>query len=185
MILLRHGQSYFNLLFTQTKRDPGIIDPELTELGVAQAEAAALRLEGLGIKRIIVSPYKRALQTVEPIRRRLGCAPVVVMHEVRERAAFACDIGSHPVELAARFPFCEFNHLPPVWWHEGVEPEVEVVARAASFRKFMAAQEDAAATLLVSHWAFILALTGVSAANGEVMAYDPRTTPTGELVWRP
>ena len=44
MFLLRHGQSYFNLHFTETRIDPKIEDPELTDLGVAQAHAAAARL---------------------------------------------------------------------------------------------------------------------------------------------
>ena len=38
----------------------------------------------------------------------------------------------------------------------------------------MAARDDDTTTLLVSHWAFILALTGVSLANGEWLEYDPR-----------
>ena len=185
MILLRHGQSYFNLHFTATRRDPGIVDPELTDLGHAQAEAAALKLAGAGITRIVVSPYTRALQTAEPIHRRHPGAPVQVMHEVRERTAFVCDIGSHPEQLAVRFPHHEFGHLPPVWWHEGLEPKAAVIARADAFRACMAEQKDAATTLLVSHWAFILALTGVSVANGEMVDYDPRAAAPDEIVWRP
>ena len=38
----------------------------------------------------------------------------------------------------------------------------------------MAARSDSATTLLVSHWAFILALTGVSLSNGEFMEYNPK-----------
>ena len=37
----------------------------------------------------------------------------------------------------------------------------------------MAARDDSATTLLISHWAFILALTGRSIANGEILRYDP------------
>jgi broad specificity phosphatase PhoE len=44
MILLRHAQSEFNLHFTATRRDPGIIDPKLTPLGHRQAREAAARL---------------------------------------------------------------------------------------------------------------------------------------------
>ena len=44
MYLLRHGQSYFNLHFSETRVDPGIEDPELTPLGVEQAVAAAQQL---------------------------------------------------------------------------------------------------------------------------------------------
>jgi len=39
MFLLRHGQSYFNLYFSETRVDPGIEDPELTPLGALQAAA--------------------------------------------------------------------------------------------------------------------------------------------------
>lgn len=65
MILLRHGQSEFNLLFTQTRKDPGIKDPRLTPLGHSQAEAAAEALAGAReIRRIIASP------TAAPCRPR-------------------------------------------------------------------------------------------------------------------
>jgi len=41
----------------------------------------------------------------------------------------------------------------------------------------MAARDDSATTLLVSHWAFILALSGKSLSNGELLEYEPRITP--------
>jgi len=175
MFLLRHGQSYFNLLFTATRVDPGIEDPELTPLGVEQAEAAAAELAEVALTRIIVSPYTRALQTAQPLLA-FHQVPVHVMHEVRERAAFACDIGSPPHRLADRFPHHDFAHLPAQWWHEGVEAQEQTDARADAFRTFMAARDDGTTTLLVSHWAFILALTSVSLANGEWLEYDPRSS---------
>ena len=49
MFLLRHGQSLFNLHFTQTRKDPGIEDPELTALGQVQAESAAEYLADMPI----------------------------------------------------------------------------------------------------------------------------------------
>lgn len=174
MILLRHGQSYFNLHFSATRVDPGIEDPELTPLGIEQAEAAAMELAGLALTRIIVSPYTRALQTAQPILA-VHQIPVHVMHEVRERAAFVCDIGSPPHRLADRFPHHDFTHLPAQWWHEGVEAQEQTNARAGAFRMLMAARDDGSTTLLVSHWAFILALTGVSLANGQWLEYDPRS----------
>ena len=184
MILLRHGQSWFNYHFSATRRDPGIEDPELTEAGLAQAEAAAAVLGGQGITRVIVSPYTRALQTAAPVLRLVPEARVEVMHEVRERAAFVCDIGSAPDVLATRFPQHEFGHLPVRWWHEGREPEEVVIGRANAFREVMAARADEATTLLVSHWAFILALTGVSVGNGEMLRYDPRVAAPAQIVWR-
>jgi broad specificity phosphatase PhoE len=172
MILLRHGQSYFNLHFNATRIDPGIEDPELTPLGVEQAAAAAIRLAGAALTQIIISPYTRALQTAQPILD-VHKVPVTIMREVREQAAFACDVGSPPEVLARRFPHHDFGHLPPKWWHGGVETAAETTERANAFRAYMSARGDRTTTLLVSHWAFILALTGISLANGEILEYDP------------
>jgi glucosyl-3-phosphoglycerate phosphatase len=184
MYLLRHGQSYFNLHFSSTRVDPGIEDPELTPLGLEQAAAAAGELAGKPITRIIVSPYTRALQTAEPVLT-VHKVPVHIMHEVRERAAYACDIGSSPAVLAARFPHHEFTHLPAQWWDSGIETLEATVARADAFRSLMAARHDRATTLLVGHWAFILALTGRSIGNGEILEYDPAQTPPERIVWPP
>jgi broad specificity phosphatase PhoE len=172
MFLLRHGQSFFNLHFNETRVDPGIEDPELTPLGLKQAAAAALELAGKPLTRIIISPYTRALQTAQPILQ-VHQVPVSIMQEVREQAAFTCDIGTAPTLLANRFPHHDFEHLPAKWWHEGVESSEQTQLRADRFRVLMAAREDKDTTLLVSHWAFLLALTGVALANGEILEYQP------------
>jgi broad specificity phosphatase PhoE len=183
MYLLRHGQSLFNLHFTETRKDPGIEDPELTPLGHAQAEAAAALLEDKVITRIIVSPYTRALQTAEPVLRRHK-VPVSVMHEVRERFAFACDIGRHRDLLAVHFPHHAFDHLPDQWWPRVYETAEATIERANRFRESMAERDDHETTLLVSHWAFILSLTGVSLDNGELMQFDPAEQPPETITWR-
>jgi broad specificity phosphatase PhoE len=184
MYLLRHGQSYFNQLFTERRVDPGIEDPELTPVGIEQAAAAAVALSDARLTRIIVSPYTRALQTAEPILA-IHKVTVNVMQEVRERAAFTCDVGRPPELLASRFPHHDFAHLPRRWWHDGIETTDETVARANGFRALMADRPDSGTTLLVSHWAFILALTGASLANGEILEYDPTSAAPDRLVWRP
>ncbi len=172
MFLLRHGQSYFNLHFNETRVDPGIEDPELTPLGLEQAQAAARRLADAALTHVIVSPYTRTLQTAQPILG-LHKARVSIMQEVREQAAFTCDVGSPPELLSVRFPHHDFGHLPPKWWHEGMESQAAVSARADAFRTLMAARDDRRTTLLVGHWAFIQALTGIALANGEILEYDP------------
>ena len=111
MLLLRHGQSYFNLHFNATRVDPGIEDPELTPLGFEQAAAAAARLSARVLTHVIISPYTRALQTAQPVLA-VHQVPVAIMQEVREQAAYACDIGSPPDVLASRFPHHDFRHLP-------------------------------------------------------------------------
>ena len=183
MILLRHGQSAFNAHFTATRIDPGIPDPELTQLGHEQARAAADALRHEGLRRIVVSPYTRALQTAAPIAERLGL-PVAVHLGVRERYAFSCDVGSPRDDLAAAFPNHDFSALDEVWWPAVEEPAGDVVARAARFRAEMAALPDWRHTLVVCHWGFIMSLTGISMKNGDWMRYDP-TEPAPEAIsWK-
>ena len=184
MILLRHGQSEFNLHYTATRRDPGIEDPRLTPLGHDQAEAAALALAGEGVRRIVASPYTRALQTAEPLARRLGL-PVLVNVGVRERYAFKCDVGSPVADLQQAWPGHDFSAIDEVWWPTQNEPEAHVVERAARFRAEMAAHPDWEGTVVVSHWGFILAMTGTSVTNGQWLRCDPTAPPPAEIVWRP
>ena len=183
MILLRHGQSEFNLHFTRTRKDPGIADPRLTPLGHAQAEGAAEALAGDGVRRIIASPYTRALQTAEPLARRLGL-PVLVNVAVRERYAFSCDIGSPVADLRQAWPNHDFSAIDDVWWPSVDEPHDHVVDRAARFRAEMASHPDWRDTLVVSHWGFILAMTGTSVANGDWLRCDPTAPAPSEIVWR-
>jgi broad specificity phosphatase PhoE len=184
MILLRHGQSEFNLHFTATKRDPGIVDAPLTELGHAQAEAAAVALANPSITRIIASPYTRALQTAAPLARRLGL-PVMVMPTVRERYKFACDIGTRRSLLEKAWPAHDFSGITEVWWPADEEPHDSVVNRARSFRDAMAVLPDWSETVVVSHWGFILTMTGQSVTNGTWLRCDPTGAVPEELVWRP
>jgi broad specificity phosphatase PhoE len=172
MILLRHGQSEFNVHFAATQRDPGIADPKLTPLGQAQARHAAEALAGERIRRIIASPYTRALQTAAPLARRLGL-PVSINPLVRERFAFICDIGSPRTELAAAWPEHDFGTIDEVWWPPVEEPMTSVAARAALFRAEMAVLPDWAETVVVSHWGFILHVTGKSMDNGAWLRCDP------------
>lgn len=183
MILLRHGQSEFNVHFTATRRDPGIIDARLTELGREQAEAAARALAAERVRRIIVSPYSRALQTAEPVAQALG-VPIIVNPIVRERCAFACDIGSPRTELAACWPDIDFSHLDEIWWPPMPEPAADVETRAARFRAEMAALPDWSDTLVVTHWGFLMALTGRSIPNGAWLRLDPTAPPPEHIPWR-
>jgi broad specificity phosphatase PhoE len=183
MILLRHGQSEFNLHFTATRRDPGIIDARLTEFGHMQANDAVRHLAGERITRIITSPYTRALQTAAPIARALGVA-VVVNPIVRERYAFACDVGTPRSELERAWPEHDFSAIDEIWWPAIEEPAVSVINRAALFRTEIAALPDWSDTLVVSHWGFILSLTGTSVMNGQWLRCDPTGDAPKEITWR-
>lgn len=180
MLLVRHGQSEFNVAFAATRVDPGIRDPELTEEGRRQALAAAaeltlLRQQGRLIHRLISSPYTRALQTATILKEALGLPTVTVDPLVRERAAFHCDVGASPEVLQRRFPAYRFDHLDDPWWHDHVthgieESEETLAARATAFRAAMARDPDGPHTVVVTHWGFIRCLTGgYRSANGEII----------------
>jgi glucosyl-3-phosphoglycerate phosphatase len=171
MILLRHGQSEFNLHLAQTGRDPGIPDAPLTPLGHAQAERAAEALAGERISRILCSPYTRALQTAAPIARRLGL-PVAVTPAVRERFSASCDIGSPCATLALSWPDLDFGGIAEAWWPPVEEPYDRFTARVALFRAETTALEDWRRLLVVTHWGFIHGMTGRSLDNGEWVRCD-------------
>lgn len=183
MILLRHGQSEFNLRFTATRRDPGIEDARLTEYGHHQAEQAARALARERISRIIASPYTRALQTAEPLAHRLGLK-IEIMTVVRERFGLACDIGSPRSRLAAAWPANDFSHIAEIWWPDAHESPASVTERALSFRMLMRETPDWQETVVVSHWGFILCLTGQNISNGEMIRCDPNEPHPEQNVWR-
>ena len=172
MILVRHGQSEFNVHYGRTREDPGIRDARLTEHGRRQARFAAEILAGQDLAAIVASPYSRALETAHVIADALGL-PIAVEPLVAERAAFTCDIGSSPAELAARWPHLAFDHLDDPWWTAPEETEEALAARCVAFRAAMAAREDHRRVAVVSHWGFIRALTGLGVTNCSVVRCDP------------
>jgi broad specificity phosphatase PhoE len=142
MILLRHGQSEFNKIFSETRRDPGIEDPELTALGHEQAARAARDLAAQRLTGVIISPYTRALQTAAPVLA-VHQVPVTIMPEVRERFAFACDVGRHRDVLAERFPQHSFGHLPERWWPETTGRFFTMIRMARRRRKLSGGRDCA------------------------------------------
>jgi len=172
MILVRHGQSEFNVVFSVTRVDPGIRDPRLTEEGRRQATAAAETLAGRGIERLIASPYSRALETAEIVARRLDVT-IAVEPLVGERAALACDVGTPRAHMKTRWPHLSLDHLAEEWWPALEESEDGLGVRCAAFRAHMRTQPDWARVAVVSHWGFIRGLTGLTVQNGAVLRIDP------------
>ena len=174
MILIRHGQSHFNLHFGATRIDPGIVDPGLTDEGSEQVASAAESLRGEDLRRIIASPYTRTLETAAILAEQLGLE-IAIEPLVRERSFFTCDIGTSRSDLATRWPDLDFSELDERWWHEPEEPESVMQARCRSFSQLAAGFEDWPHVLVVSHWAFIKGLTGEALQNAESLRYEPAT----------
>jgi glucosyl-3-phosphoglycerate phosphatase len=112
----------------------------------------------------------------------LGVA-VVINPIVRERYAFACDIGTPRTELEQSWPDHDFSTIEEIWWPPIEEPADQVVGRAALFRAEMAALPDWSDTLVVSHWGFILSMTGQSITNCQMLRCDPSAPPPEQIVW--
>lgn len=172
MMMIRHGQSEFNVIYAKTRKDPGIRDPRLTDLGKSQARAAAEHLRDHGLTRIIASPYWRTLETAELIAEVLDL-PITTNPVVGEHAAYVSDLGSPTAELRKRWPHVDFGDQPDEWWPDFIEEPHHVDTRARRFRDWARVTEPRHDILVVSHWGFLRALTGHEMPNCGMLRFDP------------
>ena len=79
IFMFRHGQTDWNV----AQRFQGHRDVPLNARGLAQAEALAARVDGLGIERVVSSDLSRARRTAEAVCARLG-VPLELTADLRE-----------------------------------------------------------------------------------------------------
>ena len=77
--LLRHGESAANA-HTGAEALSDEAGDRLTELGAAQARAAAEALQGRGYTRLLSSPLRRATETAAAVGAQLGLEAEVIPH---------------------------------------------------------------------------------------------------------
>lgn len=171
MILVRHGEGLWNTHFHNSRIDAAIADPALTALGRLQAELAADRLREHGIRRLIVSPYRRTMETAVIIAERLGL-DIEVDPLVRERCAFSCDQGSPPSVLGRIWPQVDFSGLEEIWWGRRIESQASIDARSRRFADSMRRTAAWRHVAVVSHWGFIRASTGLAIGNAELVRWN-------------
>lgn len=169
MFFIRHGQSTFNVAYDETGRDPQIPDAPLSPLGVRQVEKAAAGLAASPIRRILSSPYTRALQTAHIVAEALKL-PVTVTPLIGERRLYSCDIGRPAALLKKEWPRADFGTMEEgaEWWMPFHESAASLTARAQAFRDEWDWRQEARETLVVSHWYFIAAATGAGLENAEI-----------------
>lgn len=165
MMLVRHAESEWNRHFSRTRIDPGIPDPPLTRTGRRQAAQLAEQLAESDIRRLVASPYRRALETATIIAEALAL-PISVEPLVRERCVFSCDEGTSPKQLAVLWPALDFAHLEEQWWGVPAETEVSLDQRCAAFRAKADPLPDRWYVAVITHWGVIRALTGQELTNG-------------------
>jgi broad specificity phosphatase PhoE len=174
MLLIRHGQSEFNVVFNKTRQDPGIRDPKLTEEGRRQAEAAALAIGALNVRRLVSSPYTRALQTAHIVSDVLGGLPIHIDCRVGERAAFSCDVGTPVSALKQDWPKVVLDHLAEEWWPRLEESEEGLALRARDFHDEWDPHPERSEIAVITHWGFIRASTGLTVSNCTVVRVAAR-----------
>jgi broad specificity phosphatase PhoE len=178
MILMRHGQSHFNVVYGATRQDPGIRDPGLTDEGRAQVSSAARRLRRHDVRRIVASPYTRALETAEIVATALDLT-ILVETIVGERAVFTCDLGTPRSDLLVRWPHLDLRHIDETWWPAPEESVDSLDFRCRTYRQSLASNGDWRGTLVVTHWGVIRALTGHRVENAELVRFDPTAAHPG------
>jgi broad specificity phosphatase PhoE len=166
VIFVRHAESMWNSRFGPTRVDPGIADPALTETGRTQAMAARERFREIGVQRIVSSPYTRTLQTAEILRDGADIE-ITIDTRVGERRVFSCDVGTPASRLRGNWPGIDFGDLDEVWWNRRIESMAAFMARCDAFLEDAKKGAYPQSTLVVTHWGFIRAATGLAVGNTE------------------
>jgi broad specificity phosphatase PhoE len=114
----------------------------------------------------------RAIETAEIIARVLDLR-IEIELSVHEHASYQCDIGTPRSLLCQRWPALSFDHIEENWWPKLDETRDQLELRCQEFHRRAAALEDWRHVAVVSHWGFIIQLTGHSARNAELVPFDP------------
>lgn len=162
LVMLRHGQTQYNL----RSRMQGQLDTELTELGRAQAVAAAAALAKHQPLLIVSSDLRRAYDTAIALAERTGL-PVYADERLRETHLGDWQGMTHS-EIDAIAPGARLAWREDATWApHGGENRVDVAARSlpliaelvAAEPDWGVADEPARPVVLVAHGGLIAALT--------------------------
>ncbi len=154
LLLIRHGQTEWN----RERRIQGNGDSPLTELGHAQASAAAKALRRFEVDALYSSDSGRARQTVEPISRSLG-KTAATDTRLRERH-YGLFEGKTREEIRQEFPaiFDDYQKRDPGFVAPGGESSASLQERAAEVCTEIALRHRGRTVAIVSHGGTIQAL---------------------------
>ena len=170
LLLVRHGQSEWNaagLMQGQTAHVP------LTELGHAQAAAAAQELATLRPGVLVSSDLRRAVQTAEHCARATGL-PLTTTPALREQGYGVLE-GRPSREL-----WDVVDWTDPHWAAEGGESLAQLHGRVAGYLAGLVADPPADVVALVTHGDTIRAAQAVVAGAGPT-ALPAVTPPNGSI----
>jgi 2,3-bisphosphoglycerate-dependent phosphoglycerate mutase len=159
VMLIRHAQSANNAKPEHER----VSDPDLTELGRAQAEATARALSSYTIKQLYCSPFLRALETTRPIARGRDCSPFIHCELFEQGGCYSGHLPGQKVgqpgmgchELANRYSgWCIDPRIAEQgWWSRPYESAEESLLRAGRVRQWLEAEvidgSDSLVTLVI------------------------------------
>lgn len=146
LFLIRHGQSQNNAL-PESQR---VEDPGLTEIGHEQAKRLGEWISVLGLTKLVTSPFRRALQTTEPIRRATGLVPEV-RTELHEQGG--CYRG-HTVENTVGRPGLTRAEIEQEFEGFGVADDIDGWWKSKPYEDFATARRRALELLQWTHKQF-------------------------------
>lgn len=137
LTLIRHAQSRFNVHEFDPAYGgkegswyhPDLIDPLITDKGLAQAKSAQEKIGAKPYDFIFVSPLRRALQTATVIfEKNEGCPKFIAVPMLSERFHCAGDLGSDLDTVKRNFKHVDFAVVdglvnPDYWYLENLADE--------------------------------------------------------------
>ena len=132
LYLIRHCQA--------TGQEP---DAVLTTDGEKQAEKLADFLSDAGIKRIVASPFVRAIQSIEPLAHRL-CLEIETDTRLQERVLSSSNLPNWSENLRQTFDYLDLRF-------PGGETSREAMRRASDVVRDILHQKQMGATAIISH----------------------------------
>jgi probable phosphoglycerate mutase len=164
--LLRHGQTEH----TPERRFSGRNELPLSLTGRAEAEAAAVRVAGLGVEVVVASPLRRTRETAEIVAAALGL-PVILDKDLVELdfgdlEGLTFDEAREKHPLAARRFMSDVSVAAP-----GGESIADVGTRVARARRRILAEHAGRTVLIVSHVTPIKLFLAAGLGTGEEVVH--------------
>jgi hypothetical protein len=170
VILIRHGQTEFNRVFSVT-RDPGIRDPHLTDQGRRQEQAVARVLVPFNLGRLVTSPYARALETAgthSGASERADHGGAIDCRTLLVHLRHRLTLGRASCLLARSIIRPSAGPMVAPGGGNGGDDLASISELPSTDRR------------RAMDWGFIRALTGLKVPNGAVLWIDP-TRPVASL----
>lgn len=153
IVLIRHGQTAWNEGAGQ-ERFRGRIDLPLDPVGLAQAQALAVRLKGEPIAALYTSPLLRARQTIAPLAHELRPRGVPLQaHDGLLDIDYGHFQGLTFAEAAAAYPevWAEWQAAPGRVRFPGGEALADVRSRFVALLDELAARHPGQTVALLGH----------------------------------